>query len=81
MASKKLLVDVHTHVYLPRYASMLRSRTSIPRILSRPTPDGKGTEERLVILENEPSGGRPVGAQVCDSYLAIRTVSPDEFFT
>jgi aminocarboxymuconate-semialdehyde decarboxylase len=61
--SLKLLVDVHTHVYLPRYASVLRSRTSVPRILSRSTPEGK-TEERLVILDHEPSGGRPVGAQV-----------------
>jgi hypothetical protein len=63
MASRKLLVDVHTHVYLPRYASVLRSRTSVPRIMSRTTPEGK-TEERLLILDHEPSGGRPVGAQV-----------------
>lgn len=63
MASRKLLVDVHTHVYLPRYASMLRARSTIPRILSRNTPQG-GTEERLVILDDEPSGGRPVGPQV-----------------
>lgn len=63
MASRKLLVDVHTHVYLPRYASMLRTRTTIPRIISRATENGKSVEERLLILENEPSGGRPVGAQ------------------
>lgn len=63
MASRKLLVDIHTHVYLPRYASFLRSRTSVPRIFTRTTPEGL-QEERLLILENEPSGGRPVGAQV-----------------
>ncbi|KZT29337.1 amidohydrolase 2 [Neolentinus lepideus HHB14362 ss-1] len=66
MAARKLLIDVHTHVYLPRYASVLRSRPTAPRILSRPTPNGSGTEERLVILENEPSGGRPVGPQYWD---------------
>ena len=63
MASRKLLVDIHTHVYLPRYASFLRSRTSVPRIFTRTTPEGV-QEERLLILDNEPSGGRPVGAQV-----------------
>ena len=52
------LVDIHTHVYLPRYAQVLRSRATVPRILTR--EDG---EERLVILDNEPSGGRPVGPQ------------------
>lgn len=63
-AAQKFLVDVHTHVYLPRYAQVLRSRSTAPRILTRHSgPDSK-PEERLVILENEPSGGRPVGAQV-----------------
>lgn len=63
MFSKKLLVDIHTHVYLPRYATFLRSRTAVPRIFSR-TDDTGRSEERLLILDNEPSGGRPVGAQV-----------------
>ena len=58
-------MDVHTHVYLPRYASFLRARAVPPRIFSRPTPGEPGVQEdRLVILENEPSGGRPVGPQV-----------------
>ncbi|KDQ64312.1 hypothetical protein JAAARDRAFT_201672 [Jaapia argillacea MUCL 33604] len=65
MSAKKLLVDIHTHVYLPRYASLLRSRTSVPRILSRTTPSGD-TEDRLLILDHEPSGGRPVGPQYWD---------------
>lgn len=60
MATRSLLVDVHTHLYLPRYASMLRSRAAIPFIRTR--QDG----DRLVILDNEPSGGRPVGAQYWD---------------
>lgn len=63
MASK-LLVDIHTHVYLPRYASLLRSRTSVPFIRSA-TRDGK-LDERLLILDHEPSGGRPVRPQYWD---------------
>jgi hypothetical protein len=58
------LVDVHTHVYLPRYTALLRSRTSVPRILSS-SRDGK-TDDRLLILDHEPSGGRPVGPQYWD---------------
>lgn len=65
MAARRLLVDVHTHVYLPRYAAFLRSRTSVPRIFTR-TSDAGEQEERLLILDNEPSGGRPVGAQYWD---------------
>ena len=63
MAARRLLVDIHTHVYLPRYASFLRSRANAPRIFTR-TNDAGEQEERLLILDNEPSGGRPVGAQV-----------------
>ncbi|KAJ3935030.1 MAG: amidohydrolase 2 [Lentinula lateritia] len=60
MASKRLVVDVHTHLYLPRYASLLRKRTDLPKIITRTRDDGQ-KEERLVILKDEPSGGRPVG--------------------
>ncbi len=61
---KKLLVDVHTHVYLPRYADLLRSRAAVPRIIPAATgsTDSKPSE-RLLILDHEPSGGRPVGPQ------------------
>ncbi|KAF8870003.1 hypothetical protein CPB85DRAFT_772327 [Mucidula mucida] len=52
------LVDIHTHLYLPRYAAWLRSRSTAPKIMTLPNGD-----ERLLILENEPSGGRPVGPQ------------------
>jgi len=62
MSLRKLLVDVHSHVYLPRYASILRSRSTAPRIL---TPSGQ-SDERLLILDVEPSGGRPVGPQYWD---------------
>lgn len=63
--AKKLLVDIHTHVYLPRYASLLRSRSSVPKICSVTTSDGT-PQERLLILNHEPSGGRPVGPQYWD---------------
>ncbi|KAG6903455.1 hypothetical protein C0995_005478 [Termitomyces sp. Mi166 len=64
MASK-LLVDIHTHVYLPRYAALLRTRSSVPFIRSSAPRDGK-VDERLLILDHEPSGGRPVGPQYWD---------------
>ncbi|KAF8076593.1 hypothetical protein FPV67DRAFT_1406072 [Lyophyllum atratum] len=64
MASK-LLVDIHTHVYLPRYAALLRTRSAVPLIRSSATRDGK-LDERLLILDHEPSGGRPVGPQYWD---------------
>ncbi|KAJ3739582.1 amidohydrolase 2 [Lentinula detonsa] len=60
MASKRLVVDVHTHLYLPRYASLLRERTTLPKIITRTRDDGR-KDERLVILKDEPSGGRPIG--------------------
>jgi len=63
--ASRMLVDIHTHVYLPRYAAVLRSRSSVPFIRSSITPDGK-TDERLLILDHEPSGGRPVGPQYWD---------------
>ena len=63
--ASKMLVDIHSHVYLPRYAALLRSRSSVPFIRSNTTPDGK-TNDRLLILDNEPSGGRPVGPQYWD---------------
>lgn len=61
----KLLVDVHSHVYLPRYTALLRSRTAVPLIKTLITPEGK-PDDRLLILDHEPSGGRPVGPQYWD---------------
>lgn len=63
--TSRLLVDIHTHVYLPRYASLLRSRSSVPFIRTNSTPEGLA-EDRLLILDHEPSGGRPVGPQYWD---------------
>jgi predicted TIM-barrel fold metal-dependent hydrolase len=56
------LVDVHTHMYTPKYMNILRSRTDIPKVR---TVDG---EDRLIILPGEESEtttkvGRPIGKE------------------
>lgn len=61
MATKKL-IDVHTHMYTPRYMNILRSRAEIPKVR---TIDG---EDRLIILPGEESEtttkvGRPIGKE------------------
>ena len=63
LSARAPIVDIHTHVYLPRYAEELRARSSAPRIYRRISPDGQ-PEERLLILDGEPGVGRPVGPQV-----------------
>ncbi|KAJ3332022.1 hypothetical protein HDU76_001530 [Blyttiomyces sp. JEL0837] len=61
------IVDIHTHVYLPRYMDALRARTQVPRIFRR-----EGTnDERLLILPHEDLDastrlGRPVGPEYYD---------------
>ena len=59
------LIDVHTHMYLPRYVALLRERKQIPRIVSREKGD------RLIILPDEDadtstSAGRPIGSEFYD---------------
>lgn len=56
------LIDVHTHMYLPRYVALLRARSRLPHIVSR------GQGERLIILPDEEtdsstSAGRPIGSE------------------
>lgn len=63
LSARAPTVDVHTHVYLPRYADELRTRSSAPRIYRRMSADDQ-PEERLLILDGEPGVGRPVGPQV-----------------
>lgn len=65
MTARIVVVDVHTHVYPPRYLSLLRSRTTLPRIRPGPKPSDS---ERLIILPDEDkdqstSSGRPVGPE------------------
>jgi aminocarboxymuconate-semialdehyde decarboxylase len=67
MAARKV-VDVHTHVYPPRYLSLLRSRETLPRIRAGAKPTDP---ERLIILPDEDqaqstSAGRPVGPEYYD---------------
>lgn len=59
------LIDVHTHMYLPRYVALLRERGKLPRISNR------GGRDRLVILPEEEaddstSAGRPIGSEFHD---------------
>jgi predicted TIM-barrel fold metal-dependent hydrolase len=79
------LIDVHTHMYLPRYVALLRQRRQLPYIVSR------GHGERLIILPDEEadrstSAGRPIGGEFhevgrklafMDTHnIAISVVSP-----
>lgn len=71
LSARVPIVDIHTHVYLPRYADELRARPSAPRIYRRTSADGQ-PEERLLILDGEPGVGRPVGSQVsCQDPIGI----------
>ena len=68
MASTRVVVDVHTHVYPPRYLSLLRSRTNLPLIRPGTQPTDP---ERLIILPDEDqahstSSGRPIGPEYYD---------------
>jgi predicted TIM-barrel fold metal-dependent hydrolase len=65
---KQLVIDVHTHVYLPRYMTYLRNRSSVPKVYGNP--------ERLVILPGEDTGstksGRPIGPEYYDPHTKIQ---------
>jgi aminocarboxymuconate-semialdehyde decarboxylase len=61
----KNAIDLHSHVYLPRYADMLRRRATVPRIATI------GGEDRLIILpgedrEGSTAAGRPIGSEYYD---------------
>ncbi|GAA5821813.1 hypothetical protein JCM11251_001038 [Rhodosporidiobolus azoricus] len=64
--TRPLLVDVHTHVYPPSYANLMRRRDKIPKIIT-----GADGQEMVVLLKEEEgkganSKGRPVGPQYWD---------------
>lgn len=66
------LIDVHTHMYTPKYMKILQSRTEIPKIVKVQTPNG--IEDRLVILPDEEKEhttniGRPIGRE----YWSVET--------
>jgi len=59
---RKMSIDVHTHMYTPKYMDILKKRTEIPRVVT------VGNEDRLVILPGEDkeittSTGRPIGQE------------------
>ena len=62
------LVDVHTHMYPPKYMEILRARANIPKVVKN-----NKNEDRLVILPNEKvcettgNVGRPIGAEYFDA--------------
>jgi hypothetical protein len=58
-------IDVHTHVYLPRYMDMMRQRKEVPRVVKFEGQD------RLIILPGEDTEGttavgRPIGGEYFD---------------
>ena len=57
-------MGIHTHVYLPLYASFSCARGRCPQDIHETKSWEPGVEDRLVIPDNEPYGGRPVGPQV-----------------
>lgn len=74
-------IDLHTHVYLPRYMDMLRERHDVPFVRKlRIHADSELEEDRLVILPDEQkqiddamlgnqvsiSAGRPIGGEYWD---------------
>ena len=62
------LVDVHTHMYPPKYMEILRARGNIPKVVKN-----HQNEDRLVILPNEKvceqtgNVGRPIGFEYFDA--------------
>lgn len=62
----KKLIDVHTHVYLPRLVEFMKQRKQVPRI-----SEGEDGKYRLIILPNEDQAettakGRPMGEEYYD---------------
>ncbi len=57
-----MTIDVHSHLYFPRYVDMLRGRDHLPRIIL------EGDAERLVIFPEEESGGGMRGRPIDSDY-------------
>lgn len=59
-------IDVHSHLYPPRYVALLRARGAVPRIVRH------AGQDRIVILPGEDAdastaAGRPIGSEYWDS--------------
>lgn len=68
---RRFSIDVHTHMYTPKYMKILRNRKDIPRIIS------VNDEDRLVILPGEDkeistSIGRPIGQEYWNVEAKLR---------
>lgn len=64
-------VDVHTHMYLPKYMDILLKRTTVPRVI-----EAEGVN-RLVILPGEDAEsttaiGRPIGREYYDVQAKLK---------
>ena len=76
------IVDVHTHVYPPKYMELLRARSTVPYVRTFPeAPDSA----RLIILpgEDDPSTpstsrGRPIGSEYYDVREKIQVHGPPQ---
>lgn len=60
------IIDIHTHIYPPKYLELLRSRKEVPRLLDLPDA---GSDSRLIILPSDDDSslppnqrGRPIDA-------------------
>jgi len=69
----KLLIDVHTHMYPPRYLDVLKNRTTVPYVAQSPPLDMSKPDElpapRLIILPTDDDSkippsqrGRPISS-------------------
>ncbi|KAH8925418.1 amidohydrolase 2 [Atractiella rhizophila] len=65
------VIDVHTHVYLPRYLQRLRARNVVPRITT--FPDAPNDEKMLILPGEEKTGkGRPLTKFYWDRDLRLQ---------
>jgi aminocarboxymuconate-semialdehyde decarboxylase len=60
-----VVIDVHSHIYLPRYVEILRGRDRLPRIVI------EGGGERLLILPEEERGGGLRGRPIDPEYSQV----------
>lgn len=77
----KRVIDVHSHVYLPRYMKLLKQRNKLPKIVT----NCQGND-RLIILPNEDAdastqSGRPIGKEYYDINVKSSFMSKHQITT
>eukprot|EP00998_Keelungia_sp_KM082_P005700 NODE_2002_length_1162_cov_113.573913_g1985_i0.p1 GENE.NODE_2002_length_1162_cov_113.573913_g1985_i0~~NODE_2002_length_1162_cov_113.573913_g1985_i0.p1 ORF type:complete len:344 (+),score=90.21 NODE_2002_length_1162_cov_113.573913_g1985_i0:71-1102(+) len=60
-------IDVHTHMYLPRYTEMLRGRKELPRVVTL-----ESGEDKILILPGEDADGGAGGRPFNENYHAVK---------